>query len=53
MDTPQDLTAVESLLADRESLRGWIERLDDADSTIPATVRERVRGDYTPAHCTG
>lgn len=46
MDTPQDLTAVESLLADREALRGWIERLDDAGSTIPATVRERVRADY-------
>ncbi|MEO5826884.1 MAG: hypothetical protein ABIR59_13420 [Gemmatimonadales bacterium] len=47
MDTPQDLTAVETLLVDREALRGWIERLDDAGSTIPATVRERVRADYT------
>ncbi len=47
MDTPQDLTAVESLLADREAMRGWIERLDDAGSTIPATVRARVRADYT------
>ncbi|MBA2292883.1 MAG: hypothetical protein H0W15_10565 [Gemmatimonadales bacterium] len=46
MDTPQDLTAVESLLADREALRGWIERLDDAGSTIPETVRQRVRADY-------
>ncbi len=46
MDTPQDLAAVEVLLADRDALHGWIARLDDAGSSVPAAVRARVRDDY-------
>ena len=46
MDTPHDLTAVESLLAERDALHGWLTRLDDAGSTVPESVRARVRVDY-------
>lgn len=42
----QDLSEVESLLASRQQLNGWLEKLDDAGSKTPPTVRDRVRADY-------
>lgn len=42
----QDLSEVESLLASRHQLNGWLEKLDDAGSKTPPTVRDRVRADY-------
>ncbi|MFN0177273.1 MAG: hypothetical protein ACKVZ0_00625 [Gemmatimonadales bacterium] len=42
----QDLTEVESLLASRQRLADWLEKLEAAGSKTPAAVRERVRTDY-------
>ena len=37
---------IESLLADRQRLRGWLDRLDAAQERAPAQVKNRVRADY-------
>ncbi|HRP07436.1 MAG TPA: hypothetical protein PLL69_03020 [Gemmatimonadales bacterium] len=46
MPDSTDLTAVEALLAERDSLRGWLDRLDQSGVAAPESVRARVRGDY-------
>ncbi len=46
MADQNDLTAVESLLAERDAVVGWLARLDAAGSTAPVEVRDRVRIDY-------
>jgi hypothetical protein len=42
----QDLTEVESLLATRQQLAEWLEKLEAAGTKAPAAVRDRVRADY-------
>jgi len=42
----QDLSEVESLLASRQQLSGWLEKLEAAGSKTPPSVRDRVRSDY-------
>jgi hypothetical protein len=42
----QDLSEVEALLATRQQLTGWLEKLDAAGAKAPAAVRDRVRADY-------
>lgn len=42
----QDLTEVESLLATRQRLADWLDKLEAAGSKTPAAVRERVKADY-------
>jgi hypothetical protein len=42
----QDLSEVESLLATRQQLNGWLEKLEAAGSKTPPSVRDRVRADY-------
>ncbi len=42
----QDTAEIESLLASRQKILDWLQRLDQAGSTTPASVRERVRKDY-------
>lgn len=37
---------IESLLADRQRLRGWLDRLDAAQERAPVQVKNRVRADY-------
>lgn len=43
---PDSTQEIESLLADRQRLRGWIERLDATQDRAPASVKSRVRADY-------
>jgi hypothetical protein len=43
---PEDPAAVESLLAERDAIHGWLARLDEAGSTVPQAVRAKVRSDY-------
>ena len=45
-DSPEDLAAVEQLLVERDALRGWLTRLDQAPAGVSGAVRDRVRGDY-------
>ncbi len=45
-DPIEENVAVEQLLAERDALHGWLQRLDAATVAAPATVRERVRRDY-------
>ncbi len=45
-ESPQELAAVEQLLAERDALHGWLTRLDQASVAAPETVRDRVRHDY-------
>lgn len=45
-DSPEELAAVEQLLAESDALRGWLARLEQAPSAAPDTVRQRVRRDY-------
>lgn len=45
-DSPEDLAAVEQLLSEGDSLRGWLARLEQTTAGVSAPVRERVRGDY-------
>lgn len=45
-DTIEENVAVEQLLAERDALHGWLQRLDAATVAAPAVVRERVRRDY-------
>jgi hypothetical protein len=42
----QDLTEVESLLATRQQLAEWLEKLEGAGNKAPSVVRDRVRSDY-------
>jgi hypothetical protein len=42
----QDLTEVEALLATRQQLTGWLEKLEAAGAKAPPAVRDRVRADY-------
>src|SRR5690242_15565653 len=42
----QDLSEVEALLATRQQLSGWLEKLDGAGAKTPPSVRDRVRADY-------
>ncbi len=42
----QDLTEVESLLAARQQLAEWLDKLEAAGSKAPSAVRDRVRSDY-------
>ncbi len=46
MDMPNDVAAVEQLLAERDALHAWLARLDQSGSDTPASVRARVRRDY-------
>lgn len=41
-----NLAEIEGLLASRQQLMGWLERLDDAGSRAPEAVRAKVRSDY-------
>ena len=43
---PDSTHEIESLLADRQRLRGWLDRLDAAQDRAPAQVKHRVRADY-------
>jgi hypothetical protein len=45
-ESPEELAAVEQLLAESDALRDWLARLDQAPSMAPHAVRERVRHDY-------
>ncbi|MGH7561696.1 MAG: hypothetical protein ACRENB_11835 [Gemmatimonadales bacterium] len=44
--SPQTLDDIEGLLASRQQLAGWLDRLDQAGSKAPEVVRAKVRGDY-------
>ncbi len=44
--TPESGNEIESLLADRQRLRGWLDRLDSAADRAPTQVKNRVRADY-------
>jgi hypothetical protein len=43
---PEGTAEIESLLADRDRLQGWLDRLNQSGGSAPPTVRERVRADY-------
>jgi hypothetical protein len=43
---PESTHEIEALLADRQRLRGWLDRLDAAQDRAPAGVKQRVRADY-------
>ena len=43
---PEATAEIESLLADRDRLQGWLDRLNESGGSAPPTVRERVRADY-------
>jgi hypothetical protein len=45
-EAPDSTQQIESLLADRQRLRGWLDRLDAAQDRAPAQVKTRVRADY-------
>ncbi len=42
----QDLSEVETLLATRQQLADWLDKLEAAGSKTPPAVRDRVRSDY-------
>ncbi|MSR02240.1 MAG: hypothetical protein EXR94_05810 [Gemmatimonadetes bacterium] len=42
----QDLSEVETLLATRQQLADWLEKLEAAWNKTPPSVRDRVRSDY-------
>lgn len=44
--TPEATAEIESLLADRQRLQEWLEKLDATAERTPAPVRQRVRADY-------
>lgn len=46
MDMPNDLAAIEQLLAERDALHAWLARLDQSGPDTPESVRARVRLDY-------
>lgn len=41
-----DIQEIETLLANRQRLVEWLDRLDAAGTRAPSTVRAKVRGDY-------
>ena len=41
-----DLSEIESLLASRQQLTEWLERLEEAGNRAPEAVRTKVRSDY-------
>jgi hypothetical protein len=41
-----DIAEIESLLASRQQLTGWLDRLDASGSRAPEAVRAKVRADY-------
>jgi hypothetical protein len=43
---PGGTAEIESLLADRERLQGWLDRLETTAAAAPSSVRARVRADY-------
>ena len=45
-ESPEELAAVEQLLAESDAVRGWLARLDSAPAAAPDAVRDRVRRDY-------
>lgn len=45
-ESPEELAAVEQLLAESDALRGWLARLDQAPGAAPDSVRQRVHHDY-------
>ncbi|MGH7592358.1 MAG: hypothetical protein ACRELE_00675 [Gemmatimonadales bacterium] len=45
-ESPEELAAVEQLLAESDALRGWLARLDTAAVAAADAVRNRVRRDY-------
>lgn len=45
-ESPEELAAVEQLLAESDALRAWLARLDTAPASAPDAVRDRVRRDY-------
>lgn len=44
--TTQGTTRIEELLAGRQQISEWLERLQEAGSKVPPAVRDRVRADY-------
>jgi hypothetical protein len=45
-DRDQRLREIENLLATRQQLNDWLQKLESAASRTPAGVRDRVRADY-------
>jgi hypothetical protein len=45
-ESPEELAAVEQLLAESDALRAWLARLETAPPSAPDAVRDRVRRDY-------
>ena len=43
---PEDLAEIEELLASRQKLMGWLDRLDEAGPKAPRSVRAKVQADY-------
>jgi hypothetical protein len=46
MSDPTDLSALETLLQERDALHGWLDRLDRSQASVPEAVRAKVRQDY-------
>lgn len=44
--TPEATQEIEALLADRQRLQEWLDRLDASGTNAPTGVRQRVRADY-------
>lgn len=45
-ETARNSHAIEELLATRQRISEWLHRLGQAGSTVPVSVRDRVRADY-------
>jgi hypothetical protein len=45
-ESPEELAAVEQLLAESDALRAWLARLESAPASAPDAIRDRVRRDY-------
>ena len=41
-----NIAEIESLLASRQQLTGWLDRLEATGSRAPESVRTKVRADY-------
>jgi hypothetical protein len=44
--TPEAANPIDTLLAERARFQTWLARLDEAGSTAPTAVRDKIRGDY-------
>jgi hypothetical protein len=44
--TPEPTNPIDALLEERARFQTWLARLDEAGSEAPATVRDKIRGDY-------